>query len=150
MWFPRVRSLFLLAVTACGGGGGGGHTPEPFTPTAATRAYCGERDGDAIEARITAALGDLQLFEKIQMMQGTSLQLDDGVWLVKGSERLGLPGLRMLDGPRGVSAFTEKRATAFPVGSMRGATWASSRRASARRWRASCARWAATCCSRRR
>ncbi|HUQ05952.1 MAG TPA: glycoside hydrolase family 3 N-terminal domain-containing protein [Kofleriaceae bacterium] len=122
MWFPRASALVFLAVVACGGGGGG-HTPEPFTPTDATRAYCGERDDDAIEARITTALGELQLFEKIQMMQGTSLQLDDGVWLVKGSERLAIPGLRMLDGPRGVSAFTEKHATAFPVGSMRGATW---------------------------
>lgn len=126
MTSSRVRALVWLSVVlaACGGGGGdGGHTPEPFTPTDATRAYCGDRDDDAIEARITAALGDLERFEKIQMMQGTSLQLDDGVWRVRGSERHGLPGLRMLDGPRGVSSFTEKRATAFPVGAMRGATW---------------------------
>lgn len=113
-WLP-------LLLIACGGDDG--YTPEPFTPTEATRAYCGDRDDDAIEARITTLLGQLELFEKIQMMQGTSLQLDDGVWLVKGSERLGIPGLRMLDGPRGVSRFTEKNATAFPVGALRGATW---------------------------
>lgn len=113
----------VVAIAGCGGGDDGGHTPAPFTPTAATRAYCGDRDDDAIEARITTLLGQLELFEKVQMMQGTSLQLDDGVWLVRGSERLGLPGLRMLDGPRGVSSFTELKATAFPVGAMRGATW---------------------------
>jgi beta-glucosidase len=119
----RSVAWLLLFVVACGGDDGGGYTPEPFTPTEATRAYCGDRDDDAIEARITTMLGQLELFEKIQMMQGTSLQLDDGVWLVKGSERLGIPGLRMLDGPRGVSSFTEKNATAFPVGALRGATW---------------------------
>jgi beta-glucosidase len=127
MPYARVCAAGLVIVVAglaaCGDDGGGGHTPEPFTPTEATRAYCGERDDDAIEARITTLLGQLELFEKIAMMQGTSLQLDDGVWLVRGSERLGLPGLRMLDGPRGVSSMTEKPATAFPVGAMRGATW---------------------------
>jgi beta-glucosidase len=119
----RITGIFVAMLAACGGGGDGGHTPEPFEPTEATRAYCGARDDDAIEARITTLLGQLELFEKIQMMQGTSLQLDDGVWRVPGNERLGLPGLRMLDGPRGVSSMTELRATAFPVGAMRGATW---------------------------
>ncbi len=117
----RVIPWLAVAVAACGGPDG--HTPEPFAPTDATRAYCGDRDDAAIEARITTLLGQLELFEKIQMMQGTSLQLDDGVWLVRGNERLGIPGLRMLDGPRGVSSMTELRATAFPVGAMRGATW---------------------------
>lgn len=112
---------WLAVVAACGGSDG--HTPEPFAPTDATRGYCGARDDDAIEARITTLLGQLELFEKIQMMQGTSLQLDDGVWLVRGNQRLGIPGLRMLDGPRGVSSMTELAATAFPVGAMRGATW---------------------------
>lgn len=99
------------------------YVPTPFTPTAATRAYCVGHDADAIEARITAALAALSPSEKVALTHGASLGLVDDVWLVEGNARLGFPGLRMLDGPRGVSAFTGKRATAFPVGMMRGATW---------------------------
>jgi beta-glucosidase len=113
--------LFTIVVGACSDGSR--HRPEPFEPTAATRAYCGDRDNTAIEARITGLLGDLTLAEKIELMHGTGLQLEDGVWLVRGNERLGIPGLRMLDGPRGVSDETRLGATAFPVGTMRGATW---------------------------
>ena len=99
------------------------YVPEPFTPTAATRAYCGGFDDDAIEARITAALAQLTPAEKVALTHGSALGLVDGVWRVEGNVRLGFPGLRMLDGPRGVSAFTGKTATAFPVAMMRGATW---------------------------
>lgn len=100
-----------------------GYVPEPFTPTAATRAYCGSRDADAVEARITAMLAALTPGEKVALMHGASLLLVDRSWRVAGSERLGIPGLRMLDGPRGLSVFTRTTATAFPVAMMRGATW---------------------------
>jgi beta-glucosidase len=99
------------------------YVPVPFTPTAATRAYCGPRDDDAIEARITAALAALSIAEKVALMHGAGFALVDGMWRVEGSARLGLPGLRMQDGPRGLSSSTGKRATAFPVAMMRGATW---------------------------
>lgn len=97
--------------------------PEPFTPTPETIAYCGERDDAEIEARITEILGRLSLDEKIVMLHGEGIRLTNGVWAVRGNEREGLPGLHMLDGPRGVSSFTGLNATAFPVGMMRGATW---------------------------
>lgn len=99
------------------------YVPEPFAPTAATRAYCGSRDADAIEARITTLLGRLTPEEKIQLMHGASLLLVDRAWRVAGNEANGVPGFRMLDGPRGLSVFTRTPATAFPVAMMRGATW---------------------------
>ena len=53
----------------------------------------------------------------------SAISLVDGTWQVPGNDRLDLPGFHMLDGPRGVSAFSGLRATAFPVAMMRGATW---------------------------
>jgi beta-glucosidase len=85
--------------------------------------YCGARDPAAIEARITDLIGQLDVEQTVGLMHGAGLAPTDGVWLVPGNERLGIPGLRMLDGPRGVSAVTGLRATAFPVAMMRGATW---------------------------
>ncbi|MEI8254848.1 MAG: glycoside hydrolase family 3 N-terminal domain-containing protein [Deltaproteobacteria bacterium] len=99
------------------------HVPTSFTPTAATRAYCGSRDDGAIEARITMLLGTLSLREKIALMSGTGLMLDGGGWRVPGNDAVGIPGLRMADGPRGLSNMLGRAATAFPVGMMRGATW---------------------------
>lgn len=99
------------------------YVPEPFAATAATRAYCGSRDADAIEARITAMLATLTPGEKVALMHGASLLLVERSWRVAGNEAHGIPGLRMLDGPRGLSVFTRTPATAFPVAMMRGATW---------------------------
>ena len=99
------------------------HEPRPFTPTPETIAYCGARDDAAIEARITELLGALTLREKLDMMAGSTAPAIDGTWFVPGSTRLGVNGLHMLDGPRGVSAFGGAEATAFPVAMMRGATW---------------------------
>jgi beta-glucosidase len=135
-----VTALFGGALAACDPGtatpgDAGAAVPDapreyraaPFEPTAATRAYCatapGSPDADAIEARITEALSALTPDEKIQMMHGAALALLDRAWQVSGSERLGLPGLHMLDGPRGLSSMTRVPATAFPVAMMRGATW---------------------------
>jgi len=99
------------------------HEPRPFTPTPETIAYCQGRDDAAIEARITTMLGELSLAEKITMMAGGTGPAGDGTWAVPGNERLGVWGLHMLDGPRGLSRFSELRGTAFPVAMMRGATW---------------------------
>jgi beta-glucosidase len=100
------------------------YVPEPFVPTEATRAYCAASSGagdDAIEARITALLAELTVREKLELLAGEGLV--DGTWMVGPIERLGIPALHMLDGPRGLSRFTELTATAFPVAMMRGATW---------------------------
>ncbi len=116
-------AIVIAAACAACGGGSEGHVPEPFEPTAETRAYCGARDDDVVEERITGLLGQLTLDEKVALMHGTGIGLIEGVWLVDGNAPLGIPGLRMLDGPRGVSSMTGLRATAFPVAMMRGATW---------------------------
>lgn len=97
------------------------YVPEPFAPTAETIAYCGARDDAAIEARITELLAELTPDEKIDLLAGDGLR--DGTWEVSGVPRLGLPGLHMLDGPRGLSSFTGLNGTAFPVAILRGASW---------------------------
>lgn len=99
------------------------YVAEPFEPTDATRAYCGARDDAAIEARITELLSELTVDEKLSMLSGAAIAIIGRSWLVPGVPRLGIPGLHMLDGPRGLSSFTRVPATAFPVAMMRGATW---------------------------
>lgn len=98
-------------------------TSAPFTPSADTIAYCQGQDDAAIEAQITLLLSQLTLDQKIAMMHGASAGLVDGTWLVPGVSELGIPGLHMLDGPRGLSRITNLHGTAWPVGMMRGATW---------------------------
>lgn len=140
-----MRSLAFLAVVlvACsdpappavdGGNDGGVDAPArpdaaitwtaaPFAPTPDTIAYCQGHDDAAIEAHITELLSQLTLDQKIALMHGASSGLVDGTWLVAGVPALGIPGLHMLDGPRGLSRFTNLHGTAWPVGMMRGATW---------------------------
>ena len=84
------------------------------------RAFC-PKDAEAIEARIDALLDQLTLEEKVALMSGTEGFPADGVYPTGAVERLGLPGLRMVDGPRGVSKNTGV-ATAFPVAMARGST----------------------------
>src|SRR6185295_14711261 len=65
-------------------------------------------------------LPQMMLAEKIAQMHGLQNDAIDGLYYTPGNERLGIPGLRMVDGPRGVRAGN---ATAFPVAMARGATW---------------------------
>lgn len=90
-------------------------TPPPLLPHRRDPAYCQGRDDDAVEARITDLLRALSLEEKTAMMAGAGISLVEGE-LAGARPRQGLrvPGLRMLDGPRGLSAMTRLRATAFP------------------------------------
>jgi len=84
--------------------------------------YCA-RDHIAIEAQIDAWLAALDVTSKVAMMHGVGLLPSGDTWAVAGNDALGIPGLHMLDGPRGVSQVAGVTATAFPVGMMRGATW---------------------------
>jgi beta-glucosidase len=84
--------------------------------------YCA-RDHVAVEAQIDTWLAALDVPSKVAMMHGIGLLPSDGTWVVAGNDALGIPGLHMLDGPRGVSQVSGVTATAFPVGMMRGATW---------------------------
>jgi beta-glucosidase len=97
------------------------YVPEPFEPTPETIAYCQGHDDAAIEARITALLAQMTQREKTDLLAGDSI--GGGTYVVDGVERLGIPGLHMLDGPRGLSTVSMRQGTAFPVAMMRGATW---------------------------
>ncbi len=115
---PRLAAVWLLC--AC--------TPLAEDPATnpvddrrdALEAYCPSQ-ADTIEARLDELLADLTLEEKVTLMAGTGAAVD-GLWPAPGVERLGIPPVRMVDGPRGVSAAVGP-ATAFPVGIARGATW---------------------------
>lgn len=83
-----------------------------------------------IEAAIAAALAEMTLSEKVEMMSGhgvfESFVRTKGRWCAEpyraggGCERLGIPALYFSDGPRGVCAG---RSTCFPVPMARGASF---------------------------
>jgi beta-glucosidase len=93
---------------------------------AATTAACSDETispaGTDIESRINGLLEQMSLQEKIDQKHGIGIAPMNGLWLTPTNERLGIPGYRMVDGPRGVSNKTGN-ATAFPVAMARGATW---------------------------
>jgi len=117
-----TKRLLILAaisvlVTSCGGHG------EPGGPSpAALEAYCGS-DYAEVERRIDALLRELTLQEKARLMHGAALAPSETGYLASRLEARGIPGLHMVDGPRGVTPATGLQATAFPVGMARGATW---------------------------
>jgi len=79
---------------------------------------------DTLDQQVTGLVSQMTIEEKIAQMAGDGLiSLPDGgiLWNVPGVERLGIPPLKMSDGPRGVTAVTG--ATTFPVGIARGASW---------------------------
>jgi beta-glucosidase len=81
--------------------------------------FCGDSH-QAVDGQVEALLAQMTLQEKVEQMHGSP-----GVtipWPTPDNERLGIPGLHMVDGARGLSAGTGF-ATAFPVGMARGATW---------------------------
>jgi beta-glucosidase len=90
-----------------------------------------ELSGKQIEAKAHELLEQLTLDEKIEMMDGDVAfwpgLLDmmnggyaDHPWNAGVVSRLGIPGIRFVDGPRGV---VMKGATTFPVSMARGASW---------------------------
>ncbi|TFH23682.1 MAG: glycosyl hydrolase, partial [Myxococcales bacterium] len=83
-------------------------------------AFCGDSH-QAVEGRIDDLLAKLSLEEKVIQMHGNSSLTGSG-WGTAGNAALGIPGFRMLDGPRGVSLFAGN-GSAFPVAIARGASW---------------------------
>jgi beta-glucosidase len=81
---------------------------------------CGDT-ARVVEQRIDQLLGQMTSDEKLEQMHGTGT-LVQGTWRTAPLDRLGIPGFAMVDGPRGVGKYAGN-ATAFPVGSARGATW---------------------------
>ncbi len=80
----------------------------------------------SLEERIEQILSQMTLEEKIAQMAGNGslpdllLGYKSSPWPTPDNERLGIPGLRFTDGPRGVMLG---RSTCFPVAMARGATW---------------------------
>ena len=73
------------------------------------------------EARINSLLEQMTIEEKVSLLAG------DSVWTTPAIERLGIPALKMTDGPngaRGGSSFVgEIPAACFPAGIALAATW---------------------------
>lgn len=69
-----------------------------------------------VEARVDALLGKMTLEEKIDLLSGRH-----GGFYTLGIERLGIPAMKMADGPMGVRNYGPS--TAFPAGVALAATW---------------------------
>jgi beta-glucosidase len=85
---------------------------------------------EEVEAEAKALLARLTLDEKIHQMSGDTPLLSGAVEMVRAynvrplpageNHRLGIPGIRFTDGPRGVVMY---RSTCFPAAIGRGASW---------------------------
>lgn len=89
-----------------------------------------DASSDDIEAKVRDIVAAMTLDEKIEQMAGkvtfpyVMKRLFDedfpDTWINPGNDRLGVPQLDCIDGPRGVGTG---RATCFPVSMARGAAW---------------------------
>ena len=70
-----------------------------------------------LEARVEDLLGRLTLEEKVTLLAGSE------AFALHGVPRLGIPNLRLTDGPTGVRSNRGKEATVFPVAVALAASW---------------------------
>jgi beta-glucosidase len=81
----------------------------------------------APEDRAAALLAEMRVGEKLVMLHGVPNEQDGDVvyvGLVKGNERLGIPQLRLNDGPQGYrDDLYPRTSTAWPAGLALSATW---------------------------
>lgn len=114
----RTLSILFVVVTLAGCGDDEKITVEP------TEAEIAQCPGDAAEvlARVERILRRLTVDEKASLMAGREGLPVDRAWRTQSMSAHGIPGMRMIDGPRGAS-FVAGRATPFPVAAARGATW---------------------------
>lgn len=98
-----VFQLLVLVVVFQFGNGCGGNGELPRY----------KRPGEPVEQRVNDLLRRMSLEEKIEQLSGTGFETKENI-------RLGIPGLRMSDGPVGVRYG---KATAFPAAVGLAATW---------------------------
>ncbi len=70
-----------------------------------------------LEERVADLLARLELAEKVALMAGSA------AFALHGVERLGVPAVRVTDGPTGVRSNEGEAATVFPVGVAQAASW---------------------------
>ncbi|MFV3126589.1 glycoside hydrolase family 3 protein [Niveispirillum sp. KHB5.9] len=70
-----------------------------------------------VTAKVQDLIGRMTLDEKISLLAGA------GIMELNGVPRLGVPGIKVTDGPTGVRSHDDKPATVFPVGVAMAATW---------------------------
>ena len=70
-----------------------------------------------LESRVEALVSRLTLEEKVTLMAGS------GSFALHGARRLGVPSVRVADGPTGVRSNEGEAATVFPVGVAMASTW---------------------------
>ncbi|MFC1525996.1 glycoside hydrolase family 3 N-terminal domain-containing protein, partial [Candidatus Latescibacterota bacterium] len=75
--------------------------------------------GNPLDTRVAELLGRLTLEEKISLLSGRDM------WHTRAIERLGVPSIRMTDGPHGVTVSGDLGgpATCFPTAVAMAATW---------------------------
>jgi beta-glucosidase len=84
---------------------------------ASTGAYPFNQADLPLESRVADLLGRLTLEERVALMAGAAS------FTLEGVERLGVPKVRVTDGPTGVRSQEGEIATVFPVGLAMAATW---------------------------
>lgn len=107
----RSALSFLGAMAAAGGGGWPAAAAEP-DPAAGPRPASGPAPGPA--ARVDTLIGRMTLEEKVSLLHGAEDPLSLGqAGYIPGVPRLGIPPLRLADGPAGVRVA--RHATALPA-----------------------------------
>ena len=78
-----------------------------------------EPRGRSIAERVDGLLGKMTIEEKVSLLTG------EDMWHTRGVERLGVPSIRMTDGPHGVTVSGDLAgpATCFPTAVGMAATW---------------------------
>ena len=108
------RALAMCVLLGCGSS-----DPEPRVDF---EQWCAA-DTEEVAAQVEAWMSDMTVEDKVRQLTGNALlQNPEGLWPTPTDELRGIPGFRMVDGPRGAHRATGD-ATAFPVGMARGATW---------------------------
>ena len=72
-------------------------------------------DSPAVEQKVSSLLGQMTLAEEIHLIGG------EDAMFIQGVPRLGLPAVRMSDGPQGLRNV--EPSTAYPAGIALAATW---------------------------